>query len=74
MSSFLTTANSMAPVPRPLRDRMEVIDIPGYSEEEKVEIGRKHLLTKQLAAHGLNPKSISIPSAYLGAPRARLHA
>jgi ATP-dependent Lon protease len=59
---FLTTANSMAPVPRPLRDRMEVIDIPGYSEEEKVEIGRKHLLTKQLAAHGLNPKSISIPS------------
>jgi ATP-dependent Lon protease len=58
---FLTTANSMAPVPRPLRDRMEVIEIPGYSEEEKVEIGRKHLLPKQLAAHGLGVKSISIP-------------
>src|ERR687894_3056895 len=52
----------MAPVPRPLRDRREVIEIPGYSEEEKVEIGRKHLLTQQLAAHGLNAKSISIPS------------
>jgi ATP-dependent Lon protease len=49
-------------VPRPLRDRIEVIEIPGYSEEEKVEIGRKHLLTKQLAAHGLNAKSISIPA------------
>ena len=59
---FLPTANSMAPVPRPLRDRMEVIEIPGYSEEEKVEIGRKHLLPKQLVAHGLNAKSISIPS------------
>ena len=59
---FITTANSMAPVPRPLRDRMEVIEIPGYTEEEKVEIGRKHLLPKQLAAHGLNAKSISIPA------------
>ena len=58
---FLTTANSMAPVPRPLRDRMEVIEIPGYSEEEKVEIGRKHLLPKQISAHGLGPKSVSIP-------------
>ncbi len=58
---FLTTANSMAPVPRPLRDRMEVIEIPGYSEEEKVEIGRKHLLPKQIAAHGLGAKAISIP-------------
>jgi ATP-dependent Lon protease len=59
---FLTTANSMAPVPRPLRDRMEVIEIPGYSEEEKTEIGRKHLLPKQIAAHGLPAKSITIPA------------
>jgi ATP-dependent Lon protease len=58
---FLTTANSMAPVPRPLRDRMEVIEIPGYSEEEKIEIGRKYLLAKQIAGHGLPPKSIIIP-------------
>lgn len=58
---FLTTANSMAPVPRPLRDRMEVIEIPGYTEEEKIEIGRRYLLPKQVAAHGLQPKSIEIP-------------
>ncbi len=59
---FLTTANSMSPVPRPLRDRMEVIEIPGYSEEEKIEIGRKHLLPKQIAGHGLAPKSLVIPA------------
>mgnify|MGYP002336092352 FL=1 len=59
---FLTTANSMAPIPRPLRDRMEVIEIPGYSEEEKIEIGRKYLLPKQIAAHGLPAKSVSIPA------------
>jgi ATP-dependent Lon protease len=59
---FLTTANSLAPIPRPLRDRMEVIEIPGYTEEEKIEIGRKHLLPKQIAAHGLPPKSIEIPT------------
>ena len=70
---FLTTANSMAPVPRPLRDRMEVIEIPGYSEEEKVEIGRKHLLPKQLAAHGLGAEVDLNSAANLGAPRARLH-
>jgi ATP-dependent Lon protease len=59
---FLTTANNMAPIPRPLRDRMEVIEIPGYTEEEKVEIGRRYLLPKQITAHGLPPKSVEIPS------------
>jgi ATP-dependent Lon protease len=59
---FLTTANNMAPIPRPLRDRMEVIEIPGYTEEEKGEIGRKYLLPKQISAHGLAPKSIIIPA------------
>jgi ATP-dependent Lon protease len=59
---FLTTANNMAPIPRPLRDRMEVIEIPGYTEEEKVEIGRRYLLPKQVTAHGLPPKSVEIPS------------
>lgn len=58
---FLTTANSMAPIPRPLRDRMEIIEIPGYTEEEKIEIGRKFLLPKQITAHGLPPKSVEIP-------------
>jgi ATP-dependent Lon protease len=59
---FLTTANSLATVPRPLRDRMEIIEIPGYSEEEKIEIGRRHLLPKQIEAHGLPHKAIDIPS------------
>ncbi len=58
---FLTTANSLSPIPRPLRDRMEVIEIPGYTEEEKIEIGRKYLLPKQIACHGLAPKSLIIP-------------
>jgi ATP-dependent Lon protease len=58
---FLTTANNMAPIPRPLRDRMEIIEIPGYTEEEKIEIGRRHLLPKQIASHGLPEKSVEIP-------------
>jgi ATP-dependent Lon protease len=57
---FLTTANNMAPVPRPLRDRMEVIEISGYTEEEKIEIGRRHLLPKQTLGHGLPPESVVI--------------
>jgi ATP-dependent Lon protease len=59
---FLTTAYSMAPVPRPLRDRMEVIEIPGYTEEEKIEIGKRYLLPKQIAAHGLADRAITIPA------------
>ena len=59
---FLTTANSMAPIPRPLRDRMEVIEIPGYTEEEKIEIGKRYLLPKQITAHGLAERSVSIPA------------
>lgn len=49
---FVTTANSLR-MPQPLLDRMEIIRIPGYTEDEKVEIGKRHLLPKQEAAHGL---------------------
>ncbi len=49
---FITTANTLR-MPQPLLDRMEVIRIPGYTEDEKVEIARRHLIDKQLAAHGL---------------------
>jgi ATP-dependent Lon protease len=49
---FITTANTLR-LPQPLLDRMEVIRIPGYTEDEKVEIARRHLIDKQLAAHGL---------------------
>jgi ATP-dependent Lon protease len=50
---FITTANLLDPVPAPLRDRMEIIELPGYTEDEKVEIARRHLAPKQAAEHGL---------------------
>ena len=50
---FLTTANSLASIPRPLLDRMEVIDVNGYVESEKVEIAQRYLIPKQLEIHGL---------------------
>jgi ATP-dependent Lon protease len=49
---FVTTANSLR-MPQPLMDRMEIIRIPGYTEDEKVEIAKRHLVPKQAAAHGL---------------------
>ena len=50
---FITTANLLDTVPAPLRDRMEIIEIAGYTEEEKVRIARSHLVPKQVADHGL---------------------
>jgi ATP-dependent Lon protease len=51
---FVTTANSLR-MPQPLMDRMEIIRIPGYTEDEKVEIAKRHLIIKQSEAHGLKP-------------------
>ncbi|WP_434511318.1 endopeptidase La [Desulfitobacterium sp. AusDCA] len=53
---FIMTANTLHTVPRPLLDRMEVISLSGYTEEEKVNIARKYLVPKQLKAHGLKEK------------------
>ncbi len=50
---FITTANLLDPIPAPLRDRMEIIELPGYTEDEKVEIARRHLSPKQAGEHGL---------------------
>jgi ATP-dependent Lon protease len=50
---FICTANWMDPIPEPLRDRMEIIELAGYTEEEKVHIARKYLIPKQAAEHGL---------------------
>ena len=50
---FIATANWMDPIPEPLRDRMEVIELPGYTEEEKIHIARKYLIPKQAKEHGL---------------------
>jgi ATP-dependent Lon protease len=58
---FITTANTLHTIPRPLRDRMEIIEISGYTEHEKTEIGRRHLLPKQLETHGLETDRIEIP-------------
>ncbi|MDX9730257.1 MAG: endopeptidase La, partial [Bdellovibrionales bacterium] len=58
---FVTTANSLYTIPRPLLDRMEVINIEGYIESEKFHITRKYLVPKQLKMHGLLEYKVSIP-------------
>ncbi|MBS1715543.1 MAG: endopeptidase La [Armatimonadetes bacterium] len=55
---FITTANRMDTVPGPLRDRMEVIELGGYTEEEKLQIAVKHLVPKQITEHGLKPSKL----------------
>ena len=57
---FITTANVLDPIPPALRDRMEVLEIPGYTEEEKLAIGRDHLAAKQIKNHGMTPEQLSI--------------
>lgn len=55
---FITTANYKDAIPRPLLDRMEVIDISGYVDEEKIQIAKRHLIPKQIKNHGLKPSEI----------------
>jgi ATP-dependent Lon protease len=56
---FICTANQLEPIPPPLRDRMEIIQISGYTEDEKLGIARKYLVPKQLEAHGLDDEQLS---------------
>lgn len=58
---FITTANTIHKIPYPLRDRMEVIELPGYIENEKIQIARHFLIPKQIEAHGLTNDQIHIP-------------
>lgn len=57
---FITTANWLDPIPGPLRDRLEVIEIPSYTSEEKLEIATRHLLPRQLAEHGLKRGQLKV--------------
>jgi len=62
---FITTANSIYNIPRPLLDRMEVIDISGYTEEDKLNIALGYLVPKQVKEHGLKPKNITFSEGAL---------
>jgi len=62
---FITTANVLDPVPPALRDRMEVLELSGYTEIEKLHIARKYLVPKELEANGLRPDQVVIPDEVL---------
>jgi ATP-dependent Lon protease len=64
---FITTANVLDTIPGPLRDRMEIIQIPGYTQEEKREIARRYLVARQLKENGLKPEQFEISDAALTA-------
>ncbi len=64
---FITTANVLDTIPGPLRDRMEIVQLPGYTQEEKLEIARRYLLKRQLADNGLAPEQIEISDAAISA-------
>ena len=71
---FITTANILDPVPPALRDRMEVLELPGYTEDEKVKISVEHLVPKQVKNHGLTPEQIAFTDGAIRAVDPRLHA
>lgn len=62
---FIVTANTLSTIPRPLLDRMDIVEVSGYTEEEKENIAKRHLLPKQQKLHGLTPQSLKISSAVI---------
>lgn len=64
---FITTANLLETIPPPLRDRMEVIELGGYTETEKIQIAKRHIIPKQLQEHGLSPSRLTWTKAAIRA-------
>jgi ATP-dependent Lon protease len=62
---FIATANSLSTIPAPLRDRMEIIEVNGYTVEEKIEIAKRHLIPKQLEENGISKENFKIKKAAL---------
>ena len=71
---FIATANVLDTIPGPLRDRMEIIELTGYTEDEKFEIAKRYLVPRQLEANGLKAEQASITEEALRHDHARLHA
>ena len=71
---FICTANTLDTIPRPLLDRMDVIQLSGYTEDEKLGIAKRYLVPKQLEAHGLKKSQLAIPDRVLRLVIARVHA
>jgi ATP-dependent Lon protease len=59
---FIATGNNLDTIPEPLRDRLEILPLTGYTDDEKIHIAKRYLIPKQLAAHGLLPSELSIES------------
>lgn len=62
---FIATANSVSDIPRPLLDRMEIIEVSSYTENEKFHIAKEHLIKKQMEKHGIKPEQLKIQDAAL---------
>ena len=71
---FVTTANTLDTIPGPLRDRMEVIQLAGYTEEEKLEIAKRYLVPRQIERNGLSRAQIAFTDAALRGRHRRVHA
>ena len=71
---FIATANTLDTIPGPLRDRMEIIELAGYTEEEKLQIAKRYLVPRQIERNGLKRSQISIYDRALRVDHRRLHA
>ena len=71
---FIATANMLEPIPPALLDRMEVLEIPGYTREEKLEIAKRHLVPKQVAEHGLDRRADQLSDDALDDGHRAVHA